>query len=88
MITKIKACGNVSPWAAVDAALEIDLKDGKTRAGFGVMMAGACVSFQCVTKMAFSAPGAEYVQTRNCAVEIRWIRNLMTEIGFASIVED
>lgn len=80
----------IQPMAFVDAALEIDLHDGRVRAGHDISMAGGPVVFKCqkIQKVAFAIPGAEYMQLRNCAVDVMWLRNLLSEIGLKALVEE
>ena len=80
---------DVTPMATVDASLDPDLRDGKVRAGHIVQMSGGPVCFASnkIQKVAFSIPGAEYMQQRTCGVDIVWLRSLLQEIGLGEIVK-
>ena len=81
---------DVTPMATVDASLDPDLRDGKVRAGHIVQMSGGPVCFASnkIQKVAFSIPGAEYMQQRTCGVDIVWLRSLLQEIGLGEIVKE
>ena len=78
--------GNREPIACVDASLDVDLHDGRVRAGHDIQMANGPVIVKCgkLQKVSFSIPGAEYMQLRNCAVDIIWLRQLLREIGLSA----
>lgn len=78
-----KSDGDAEPMATVDASLDIDLHDGRTRAGHDITMAGGPLTAKCkkLQKVAYSIPGAEYMQMRNAGVDIMWLRILLGEIG-------
>ena len=48
-----------------------------------IQMANGPVIAKCakLQKVSFSIPGAEYMQLRNCAVDVVWLRQLLFEIG-------
>ena len=68
--------GTKSPWHAW-------IYDGRVRAGHDIQMANGPVIAKCakLQKVSFSIPGAEYMQLRNCAVDVVWLRQLLFEIG-------
>ena len=49
-------------------------------------MANGPVIVKCgkLQKVSFSIPGAEYMQLRNCAVDVIWLRQLLREIGLSA----
>ena len=79
-----------TPMATVDASLEVDLHDGRTRAGHDIVMSGGPVVARSakLQKVAFAIPGAEYMQLRNCSVDVIWLRQLLKEIGLSSWITE
>ena len=74
--------------AFVDASLEIDIGDGRVRAGHTIRLAGGPIISRSskLQRVSKGIPGAEYMQIRNCGADIMWLRDVLCEMGLHIIL--
>ena len=84
-ITYSKSAPSSEPFLVYSDAAHGDCKEsGKSTSGYLVMAAGAPVSWRSKlqTIVALSTTEAEYVAGVNTGKELKWMRNLFTELGY------
>ena len=74
--------------AFVDSSLEVDIADGKVRAGHTLRLAGGPLLAKSskLQRVSYGIPGAEYMQLRNCGADVMWTRDLLNELGLKKLL--